>query len=84
MSTINPHAELFALVNAMLCDHDRRAVERAIYAAHMGRVEPPITRENQHLFRRYRNTVSPDPADLLLAAVEYKALRRRADAEQRD
>ncbi len=49
MSTINPHAELFALVNAMLCDHDRRAVERAIYAAHMGRVEPPITRENSQV-----------------------------------
>lgn len=50
----------------------RKHVESAILAAHNGRPDGfLVTTANLHLFRQYRNAVSPDPAALVNAAEDY-------------
>jgi len=44
---------------------DYRDVSADIRSAHFGRPCGWVTTTNLHLFRRYRNTVSPSPAQLL-------------------
>lgn len=71
-------ARLFGIVLQSLGEqrscYGQQIVESAIRAAHYGRiVSPMVTEGNLHLFRQYRNAVSPDPAHLVAAADEYAA-----------
>lgn len=59
------HDELFALIRTLLETRPRRRLELAIAECHNGRLRDPITTENLHLFRRYRNTVSGDAARMI-------------------
>jgi len=68
----NHFAELFRLVSHALATGKRKDVRDDILAAHMyDRPQGFITRETSGLVRQYRNSVSPDPAHLIKAALEY-------------
>ena len=61
--------ELFALVRTMLETTDETVLEQAIFQCHRGRVTFPITNENLHLFRQYRNRVSGNARFLIAEAI---------------
>jgi hypothetical protein len=69
-------AKLFRIVRDRLnCGKligKRKHVETAIYDAHNGRPDGfLVTTSNMHLFRQYRNGVSPSPAHLVDAALAW-------------
>jgi hypothetical protein len=60
------HTELFGIVRDAMIGHGVQDVACAIDDANRGRPDGMIvTRDNQHLFRRYRNEVSGDAAQLM-------------------
>ena len=65
------HTALFQTVRKMLDEHDEDFLRERIYECHNGILHAPITPENLHLFRRYRNDPekgSADPQQLIDAA----------------
>lgn len=76
--TDNWQDELFRVVLSRLsagrgAKKSRGEVWDAIYAAHNGRPDGYlVTNDNQHLFRLYRNNVSPNPDHLIDAALKYQ------------
>lgn len=59
------HDELLSLMRALLREHSKADLIEAICACHYGQLRQPITSENLHLFRRFRNTVSANPHTLI-------------------
>lgn len=58
-----------------------RSVEQAIFDAHNGRPDGfLVTTDNMWLFRQYRNSVSPNPGQLVREAIDYGADMERAAA----
>jgi hypothetical protein len=65
--------ELLDIVNAALDDHSEQTIAWIIVDAHNGRPDGLIvTDSNLHLFRQYRNSVSPNPTDLIREALNSK------------
>ena len=65
--------ELLDIVNAALADYDERTIAWIIQDAHGGRPDGLIvTDTNLHLFRQYRNSVSPSPTALIREAIESR------------
>ena len=64
-------AALMVIVKEALANHPLQRVERVIYECHNGRLDGRIvTRNNLHLFRQYRNTVSGEPSVMTKEALE--------------
>ena len=71
MATTHAHEELFAIVRTAVATYGEDATLAAIMSAHAGRPDDEIVRsDNLHLFRRYRNSVSPNPRHLITAATD--------------
>lgn len=68
MSKYN-HTELFELVRWLLESNSEKFLRECIEECHNGRLIGPIDNFNLHLFRRYRNSVSPNAQALIDAAV---------------
>ena len=65
--------ELLDIVNTALADYDERTIAFIIQDAHNGRPDGLIVTDfNLHLFRQYRNSVSPSPAALIREALDSK------------
>lgn len=65
--------ELMRIVNAALDDYSEQAIASIIVDAHNGRPDGLIVTDfNLHLFRQYRNSVSPSPAALIREALDSK------------
>ena len=71
------HAELFALVNTLLESNDKDYIRDCIADCNRGRLRGPINLQNLHLFRRYRNKVTPNSAILI---EEAKQARKHEEA----
>lgn len=67
---------LYKIVRAQLSTEGVSAkyVAQVIQEAHDGQLHDFVTDQNSHLFRRYRNDVSPDPLQLLREAVKATAV----------
>jgi hypothetical protein len=64
--------ELCDLVYEEIVDCGVECVSKTITDAHGGRPRSFVTNQNLHLFRPYRNTVSPDPSELVKEAMLSK------------
>lgn len=65
------HTALFQTIRSLLEEHDEEWLAKAINLCHNGQLRHPITTENLHLFRRYRNDPnvgSPDGAAMIAEA----------------
>lgn len=61
--------ELFDIVRDAVDTYGRELTIRAISDSHMGRLDGRVvTPDNLHLFRRYRNTVTPSGVALMKEA----------------
>lgn len=56
---------LYPIVRAMLETCGENETKILIFDAHNGRLSFPITNENLHLFRLYRNNISGNPEQLI-------------------
>jgi len=63
------HTELYALLRSEpFASLQRTRLVLIIEECHNGRLRHPITQDNLHLFRRYRNSVSGDARRMLADA----------------
>ena len=79
------HTELFELVGKMTEEHDIHHLRWCIQECHNGRLHRPITPENLHLFRRYRNDPengSGDAKRLITDALDYALDNPSSDDEE--
>ena len=54
-------AELYQIVREMVVEDGEERARGIIRDCHAGRLRYPVYSGNLHLFRQYRNYVSPDP-----------------------
>jgi len=67
--------QLVEIVNAAVARHGEKTVTWSIVDANNGRPDGYIvTDANLHLFRQYRNSVSPNPSVLIQEALDSKGV----------
>ena len=72
MTEENKH-KLFEIVVASVEKRGREVTEKRIWDAHMGSPDGwVVTMENLHLFRRYRNSIDPNPVHMVDSALAYQ------------
>lgn len=76
--------ELMDIVYHEIVDCGSGHVAKVIGEAHMGRPGGCVTNQNLHLFRQYRNLVSPDPAKLVGEAMKINGWHRVVFADELD
>ena len=73
MMTEEDKKELFEIVLASVNQRGREVTEKRIWDAHMGSPDGwVVTMENMHLFRRYRNSIDPNPVHMVDSALAYQ------------
>lgn len=63
------HTELFALVRELLKTDALPYLSHCIVECHNGKLRGPINQSNLHLFRRYRNEISGNPATMIKQSI---------------